>query len=428
MKQGKPVITTVMIGLAVALTIYFGFYIFGTLHSSYDTAVAYSYTMWDSVEEEGVIVRDEQVLPGKEGIVDVVQAEGERVAAGQTVALVYRDSQAQADQAVLEELQMEIKLLNYAMSRNGTTETSARLDEDILQSIVALRGSAARHEFSTLEDQVIQIKSGVLKRGSTYGGGATADELADRLQALKDQLAALSQRTAAATTLVKAERSGTYSAQVDGLEAVLTPHAVKAMTPEELSDFLEHPKQREKAEPTEPEPVGKLIASARWYFATVLDGESAGRLKQGQDVTVRFAGDFAQDVPMRVENISMGEGEDCAVVLSSDRFLSSTTLLRDQSVELIFRRYSGLRVPKNAVHQVTETFTDKESGQEQTRTRVGVYALIAGRTEFKEVEVLVEAEDFCVVKPLGQGREQLQSGDEVVTRAKHLEDGLVLRH
>ena len=430
MKQDKSVISTVMIALAAALAIYFGFYIFDTLHAPYDSTVAYEFTMWDSVEENGVVVRDEEVLPGREGIVDVIQAEGERVAAGQTLALVYKDTQAQADQAVLEDLQLEIKLLNYAMRRNDTTETSARLDEDILQSIVSLRGSAARHEFSNLEDQVMQIKSGVLKRGSTYGGGAAADELGARLQELNQQFSALSKRTAAATTLVKADHSGTYSAQVDGLETVLTPHAVKAMTPEELSDVLDHPRDRRKAEPQEDAlpPVGKLISSARWYFAVVLDGESAGRLKQGQNVTVRFAGDFAQDVPMRVETITLGEGEDCAVVLSSDRFLANTTMLRDQSVELIFRQYSGLRLPLGTVHQVTETVTDQKTGKEQEVTRTGVYALMAGRTEFKEVEVLVETEDFCVVKPLGEEKEQLRAGDEVITRAKHLEDGMVLRH
>lgn len=426
MKQGKPVITTVMIGLAVALTIYFGFYIFDTLHAPFDTTVAYNFTLWDSVEEKGVIVRDEQVLPGKEGIVDVIQAEGERVAAGQTVALVYRDTQAQADQAVLEELQMEIKLLNYAMNRNDTTETSARLDEDILQSIVSLRGSSARHEFSALEDQVIKVKSGVLKRGSTYGDGASVTELSSRLQELKEQLSALSQRTAAATTLVKAERSGTYSAQVDGLETVLTPHAVKAMTPDELQQAIDTPQKAPGDAALEP--VGKLISSARWYFATVLDSESARRLKQGQDVTVRFAGDFSQDVPMRVETINTDEDGSCAAVLSSDRFLSNTTMLREQSVEIIFHQYSGLRLPNNAVHQLTETVTDKETGEEKEVTRTGVYALIAGQTEFKEVDVLITTEDFCVVKPLGTGKELLQAGDEVVTRAKHLEDGLVLRH
>ena len=430
MKQDKSVVSTVMIALAVALAIYFGFYIFGTLHAPYDSTVAYEFTMWDSVEENGVVVRDEQVLPGREGIVDVIQAEGERVAAGQTLALVYRDSQAQADQAVLEDLQLEIRLLNYAMRRNDTTETSARLDEDILQSIVSLRGSAARHEFSNLEDQVMQVKSGVLKRGSTYGGGATAEELGARLQELNEQFSALSKRTAAATTLVKAEHSGTYSAQVDGLETVLTSKTVKAMTPEELSAFLDRPKNLQKTQPAEGTlpPVGKLISSTRWYFAVVLDGADAVRLKKGQNVTVRFAGDFAQDVPMQVETITQGESGDCAVVLSSDRFLASTTMLRDQSVELIFRQYSGLRLPLSAVHLVTETVKDKETGEEKEVSRTGVYTLMAGRTEFKEVEVLVETEDFCVVKPVGQGREQLQAGDEVVTEAKHLEDGMVLQH
>ena len=428
LKQGKPVITTVMIGLAVALTIYFSFYIFQTLHTPFDTTLTYSYTMWDSVEEKGLLVRDEQVLPGREGILDVIQAEGERVAAGQTLALVYQDSQAQDNQAVMEELRTEIQLLTYAMSRGSAAETSARLDEAILQSIVSLRGSAARQEFSTLEDQVMQIKSGVLKRGSVYGGGASAEMLNTRLQELKDQLATLNRQTAAVTTRIQAEHPGTYSAHVDGLETVLTPQSVLEMTPGELAELMEHP----GGDPTPPEgtpaPVGKLISSPRWYFAAVLDQGDVGRLEQGHTVTVRFTGDFSQDVPMRVERISKEEEGRCAVVLSSDRFLANTTPLREQTVELIFREYSGLRLPKKAVHQVTDTVTDEKTGEEQKRSRVGVYVLVAGQAEFKEVEVLVEDQDFCVVKSLGEGRDRLQAGDEVITRAKHLEDGQLLRY
>ena len=127
MKQGKPVITVVMVALAAALAIYFGFYVFDTFNDPFSTTLVYTYTVNDSVEAEGLLVREEQVLTAQSGIVDVTRSEGEKVGVGQTVALIYRDSQAQADQAQLEALSAEIELLEYAVSQSGDVASAARL-------------------------------------------------------------------------------------------------------------------------------------------------------------------------------------------------------------------------------------------------------------------------------------------------------------
>ena len=99
MKQGKSLITFVMVAIAAALCVYFGFYAFRTLDYPYTTTLAYQYTANDSVEADGMLARQELVLTAEGGIVELTRSEGEKVGVGQTVALVYRDSQAQADQA-----------------------------------------------------------------------------------------------------------------------------------------------------------------------------------------------------------------------------------------------------------------------------------------------------------------------------------------
>ena len=114
MTQGKSLITFVMASLAVALAIYFGVYVFNTLNDPYRTTTAYAYTALDSAEADGLLIREEQVIPGEGGIADVVRGEGEKVGVGQTVALVYQTEQAQADQAELEALEKEISLLETA--------------------------------------------------------------------------------------------------------------------------------------------------------------------------------------------------------------------------------------------------------------------------------------------------------------------------
>ena len=266
------------------------------------------------------------------------------------------------------------------------------------------------------------LKSNVLKRGYTYGDGLTPADLTAQLQALSGQLSALRQQSAAATTRVTAPQSGVFSNLVDGYEALLTPESVFQLTAEDLDALTDRPAAQAAVS------TGKLITSNRWYFAANLPVQAAERLSEGGRATLRFTGDFSQDVAMTVEQIGPAQGERAPVVFSSDRYLAQTTLLRHQTAELIFDSWSGLRIPKAALHLLEETRQDEETGEPYTVTRLGVYALVAGRTEFKEVEVATEGDDYYVVRPVGSGRTALRAGDEIITQAIGIQDGQLLEY
>ena len=413
-------ITFVMVILAAALAVYFGYYIFDTLSDPFTTTLAYSYTAYDSVEADGLLVREEQVLPDQSGIVDVALGEGEKVGAGQTVALAYRDAQAQSDQAQMEALAMEIELLEYAVSESGDTGSAARLDEDIVQAVAALRSSASLGDYTRLEEQVMDIKSNVLKRGYTYGDGLTAADLAARIQELQSQYSQLNAQASSATTRVTAPQSGTFSALVDGYESVLTPASALELTPSSLSALMDGEGALQSGG------LGKLITSNRWYFAALMQAGDAERLGEGDTVTLRFTGDFAQDVDMQVEQVGAAEEDQAVVVFSSDRYLEQVTLLRQQSVQVIFDSWSGLRIPKIALRSYT--YVEEESGERVSDNRLGVYAIVGGRAEFKEVEIVTEGSDYYVVQPVSQGSDALRAGDTIVVRAVGLYDGQLLEY
>lgn len=419
MKQGKSFTTFVIIALAVVLAVYLGFYALRAFQDPYGTTLVYLYTVNDSVEADGVIVRREQVLPAQSGIVEITRAEGERVGVGQEVALVYQNSQAQSNQEQLDALELEIDLLEYAISQSGGVDSAARLDEDILQALVDLRAACALGDYADLEEQVLEIKSDVLKRGYTYGDGLTSADLSAQLQDLRNQRSALQQQSAFTTGRVTAPQSGTFSNLVDGYESLLTPESVFQLTPSSLAELIDNPPAADSA-------LGKLITSSRWYFAASLPGEAADRLSQGGVATLRFTGEFSRDVAVTVEQIGPAEGGQTLVVFSSDRYLSQITLLRHQTAELIFESWSGLRIPTAALRLLQEEQTDEETGQVTQTTRLGVYALVAGRVTFKEVEVLTEGEDYYVVRPVGTGRDALRAGEEIITRGLDLQDGQLL--
>ena len=424
MKQGKPVITLAMMVMAVAIAIYFGFYVFDTFNDPFSTTLAYAYTEYDSAQAHGILVREEQVLTSQEGIIEVVCGESEKVAVGELVARIYKDTRAQANYAQLDQLEQEIALLQSVVGEGVGVESAARLDENILQSAVELRASMAQGDFTQLEEQVSEVKSNVLKRGYTYGDGVSAADLGARLKELMQQRSEQSQQFSSAAANVRASRPGVFSSFVDGYESQLTPALLENISAGELEQFLNAGTSHTPAGC-----VGKLITDDRWYFACVLEEETARRLSKmeaDQTISVRFTGDFSQDVDMRVERVAKAEEGRCVVVLSSDRYLYRTTQLRQQTAQILFDGFEGLRVPKQALRMEYETITDKESGVEKQLRILGVYVLVGGRAEFKEVEVVAEGSDYYVLRAAETGSRAFRAGDEVIVQAVGLQDGQLL--
>ena len=411
MKQGNSLVTLVIVLLAVMLAAYLGVYAWDSFTDPFTTTLTYSYTANDSLEADGWVVREEQLLPAQSGILDITRAEGEEVGRGQTVALVHQNSQALDVQAQMEEL---------AMNQTDDVVSAARLDESILQSLASLRFASASGSYRQLDDDVMELKSQVLKRSYTYGEGLDSSQLSALRQSLIEEYRALRTQSSSVTSRITAPAAGVFSSLADGYESLLTPQSILTMTPADLDALAGQ-------QVTAPSgTAGKLITSDRWYFAAAVSEEEALRLSKESSVTARFSGSFSQDVPMTLEQVGEAVDGRAVVVLSSNRYLSQITLLRGQTVELIFGSSSGLRIPKAALRMVTQESTDPETGETVQTNLVGVYTLVGGRAEFKPVEILTEESDFYVVSPATEGRAVLRAGDEVIVRATGLYDGKLL--
>ena len=417
MKQGTIFTRIAMLIILLALVGYLAITAWRGLTDPFSTTLAYSYTEDDGAEVEGILVREEQVLPGQTGIVDLRVDEGERVGVGQAVAYLYQSEEAVARQQTIRALTLEAEQLRAAMTLTDTGD-AARLDETIIRQTVELRSAAAQKDFTALEDQVLDLKSTVLQRAYTYGQEGTG-ALQTRLTELRGEIDALRSQAERDTRAVTAPASGTFSALVDGYEGVVTPDSLADLTPASLAALLE----REEAE--DPTALGKLITDPTWYFAALVPAETAQRLLPGHQVTLRFSRDFSGDLSATVESVGEGEGQ-VVVILSSQDGLARTTLLRRQTVELIFDSRTGLRVPKQAVHLTEETVTDPDTGEEETRTVYGVYAVVGTRAEFKPVEILEDSGEFYLVTPVASDKTALRAGDEIVVSARDLYDGKVV--
>lgn len=428
MKQGTLNSKIVILALLTAVVVYLGVSAWQSFRDPFTTAATYSYTVDDSVEITGFLVREEQVLANTGGVVELVPQEGEKVAKGGTVALLYQNSSGLEQKQQLQQLQLEKEQLEYALERSDVGGgDSGQLSQQVLDAIVSLRASVAEGDLTGLESQALELKSLIYKREYAYtdteeeGGDSTASIQA-ALDSVNSQISALSAQAAQSTSRITASQSGTFSGYVDGYESLLTPDMLETITPSQLTQLA---KDRPQEDTTA---VGKLITDTTWYFACALSEEDAERLVEGRKVTVRFSRDWSGEVSMTIERVGDPENGQCAVVLSSDKYLADTTLLRRQTVELVFDSVTGVRVPKEAIRVEQRTVTDEETGEESQASVTGVYALVGEQAEFKPVTILKQGDTFTLVEAADTSdRKGLRAGDIVIVAAEDLYDGKVIQ-
>lgn len=426
MKQGSLNARIIMLLLLGAILLTIGVSAWNSLREIYPTVLAYTYTVSDSMEATGFLVRQESVLTGQGGTVELLPDEGEKVSRGETVALFYQSDDGLTQRQTLQQLLLEQEQLEYALAQAGGSSDSAQLSTRVADAIADLRGAASSGDLTGLESQTLELKSLIYKHSYTFNqeGDSTA-ALQASLDEVNTQIQTLTAQASQSTSRVTASQSGVFSGLVDGYESLITPDMLDSITPSQLEQLA-------RQAPTEnTSAIGKLITNSTWYFACTLPEGDAERLVEGRTITVRFSRDWSGEVDMEVERLSDPEDGKVLVVLSADKFLSDTTLLRRQTVELVFDTVSGIRLPKEALRVEQQTVTDPDTEEEKQVSVTGVYALVGQRAEFKEVTVLAEEDDYILVKAAStetptQEKKALRAGDKIIISSGELYDGKVI--
>lgn len=412
MKQGVLITRVIIVMLLIAVLAYLGFYVWQGLSEPYQLVATYTYQMDDGLTLDGVMVREETVIEGRSDLSEILPQEGEKVAVGATVALVYQNAAAMEDRREAKELRLQLEQLNYAMRRNDSLGDANKLDSQLVTTLAKLKTAASNGELSGLEEQGLDLRSLVLKRtGDLTTNAQSVAALRQAASGLESRLETLDSAAAQRTQRVTVSRSGIFSGLADGYEDRLYPDMLATVTVGELDQLLQGSAGASSTA------IGKLITDSKWYFAAAVDDASAKRLEEGKRYTLDFTGDFAQEVSMRLERLGSSEGGRRVAVFSSDHYLSQVTLARQCTATLVFERFSGVRVPDKALRVLTN---------DDGTTTLGVYTLVGRRAEFKTVEIVREGEGFYLLRGTATNRKVLRPGDTVILSNQELYNGKVI--
>lgn len=401
MKQGKSYFTVILWILLAAIAAYFGYNVVSSLYAPLMTATVTPYEAGAGYYASGFVVREEELLYSQYGTTVLNCAEGAHVAANDTVATGYRSEDAKTRQTRIDELSGQIEQLQYAWSAVSSVYDQAALDADIAGDLAQLSRYLALRDMNSVSDLSPELKGLILRR---TGSDTDSGSLQARISTLQAELETLEAQSAGDTSAILAGKAGTFSAAVDGYESVLTPERLMEMTVAEFESV--------QPDETDANAIGRLVTSATWYYACVVPASELSGVEEGDRATLTFARDYYQPVTMRVARLGGNEAGSRLLVLSSDRALQNVTLLRQQSAEIVFTSYSGLRVPKSAVRV--------ENGQ------TGVYILEGTLAKWKPITILHDTGESYVVTLDTSSTNNLWPGDELIINAKNLYDGKVV--
>lgn len=401
-KSGKFYNRIIVLIAVAALLLYAGYMALNYFRDPLSTILAVEASVSEGRSVEGWVVREEQLLTSSSAITVPERSEGEKVGAGQVVAMGYSDADAQTRQDQIELLSAQLEQLTYATTVAAEAGDTTSLDDAVFQQLTAWAKLTASQSLSESVDVSTALKGLILRHGAD-DGALTA--LNSQIAQIQSQLTSLETQAVGDTTSINAPVAGYFSADVDGYEQVLTPELLSTMSIAQL-ESLEPAAISSNA-------FGRLITSSRWYYVAAVPTENLKELDVNDTATVQFAISGSESLPMQVERLGDDENGQSLLVLSSESSLQSVTLLRRQQADIILRSHHGLRVPKEAIR------TD-EAGN------TGVYILETTSAQWKPVTLLYDDGDSYVVALDKSATDNLWPGDEIIVNAKELYDGKVV--
>ena len=396
--RSTPIFKILSAAVLAAVVVLLGVQTYRYFHRPLSMSAAYTSQVSDSISVTGWVARQETALPEVSGTLLRQVQEGEKVHAGQTVAVSYASKSALETVKELEDAELKLQQLQFARSSFLDSDAALRVDSDVSDSILGLRTVVAGGDYSVAAEAMAGVKTAVLKRSYSY---ESLDQIDAEIESTRSSISSLQDRLSGATA-VQTAAAGYFSGSTDGCEGTLTLAFLEGVTPSQLNGLSASAAVKS---------AGKIITSSTWYYAAVLPAAEAEGLEVGQEVTLRLSKGLKQDAPAHVQSISNQEDGQVACT----RYISQVTLLRRQQAEIILREYSGIRIPTAALRM-------DESGQ------LGVYCQIGAYVYLKPVDLSYKGSGFCLVQRAegASGERALRQGDLVISTAQQLTDGMIL--
>ncbi len=402
--MNKVVKRLLTILVSLFLLVYVGYQVYQMVYSPVTTETVYQYKTYQTIDTEGITVRDETVIQADvDGYVSYVAENGTRISKNGVIAQVFPSVDDALAQSMIARLQQQIDTLKSIAGQKNTSNVNLTvINKQLKNTVQDVVDSLQGTQFDNLYSLRSELTNILNKQAILVGTTAGFDEYIAELEAA---LAEYENGYKQATESIQSPVSGYFVGEVDGFEEMLTVDSLTNISTTFIRDML-------KAKPGSTKGVGKVVGDYEWYMVCVVPADEALAVSVGDAINIRLPFVSSQTIPMTVRSASKDVSGDMALVMSCSYMSNELSSLRRETVQILVQEYEGLRVPKKAL------VFDEDNNP-------GVYVQIGNTIVLRKVDLLYSTADFCICAE-NDGKEYLKLYDDVVIEGKELYDGKIV--
>ncbi len=414
------------IGIGIALLAFFIIYqLYLRFYSDTktETAVISSYT--ETIDTEGVAIRDETLISGSvnDSSVSAVK-NGAKVLKGQPVIHLFSSSQAAAAYERIEEIDREIGELESMVTASEDSANAVKTIDNLMAEQMALLGDCdGQSDLSHLNEIKSDVSYLLSKRLVAM---RKVENYQDRIDALTQEKESLQASGLQAPASINAPFSGYYVNSPDGYENLLNTSMLDELTAQQLHQIM----SRKVSAPETS--AGKLLKNFTWYLACPVSADDArDNLVVGTPYTLLLPYSRTGSMKATLTHLNEGDGKTLLAVFQCSSLLSELCEMRSQPVKIQIHAYKGFRIKKSALHvRVKEKEEYDENGKllyTYEDRHSCVYVNVSGQLYYRQIDILYNGDDFVICNANNeQGSGYLALYDEVVMEGKGLYAGKII--
>lgn len=419
----SKVLSVLLILVGVSYVVY---NIYLKVSSNINTEYAVISDTYEIIETDCFVIRDEAKKSGNNNMVLIENSgegvyipyieDGSRVAAGDTIALFFS---SENDAIAYREKQAFEETLDYYYRLQTQSVMNFldidKLDKTINDEIVSFISKSENNNLSEVSEILSSLKYNISSKKIAMGEEV---DFSDKINELKSKIESISSKSENYKK-ISAAFPGCYISNVDGYEEAYSYKDVTELTVRGTKELLEKEPDNVKSNV-----IGKTVGEYNWYAVCCVPYISVGDISIGDKLNVSFSNTKVSSLVMKVKSISAVEDGLVSIVLQSNEMNSSIAALRKEKIRITVKKYSGLKIPKEALRTI-ETVKENDDGEAKNVTVTGVFVLYGQVVKFRETEILYYDNDY-VIAEYDEVNGDLSLYDMVITKGRNLYDGKII--
>ncbi len=405
-KTVKRIASIVAIVLVIGFfSSYIIYHLVNQSNTEIKTEFALKETVYKTIDAECFVIRDEKFIKNDAvGTSVSFVTDGERVARGDTVSVVFNSSEDAALYLKAQELKKNIEHYEELSGQANFQPLNINsLTKKINSELTDYLDSVDTRDFNDAISYVEMFRDSVT--GKQIATGKALD-FSEKLVQLNEELSSLNSDSLEFTE-IKTENAGYFISGSDGYEKTLDFDEINDLTVKSLKKAI-----KSKPQKIPSDVVGRTVSSFKWYIACVIDTDKTVDISDDKKIYLNFPESGIEKLPVKVHKIGDRTDKETVVIFSCDEMNENLSDFRIEKIEIITDEYAGFKISNSAIRTV-----DGEQG---------VYIVRGNLMGFRKIKVVYTTDDYSIVSNPENDSGYIKLYDKVVTEGVDLYDNKLI--